>query len=129
MWERRSRVTGSTVWYSSSMPSVKDGRMGEAPDAGCLYAEGPWLLLDLPADFFAVPFLAAGFFSVADAAGFVTCLPGRNEDHTTPPAGVPACCCAFSTAISATASTIQRKFASPTEWTSASGAGFMKSMA
>ena len=25
--ERRSRVTGSTVWYSSSMPSENDGRM------------------------------------------------------------------------------------------------------
>jgi hypothetical protein len=29
MCERRSRVTGSTVWYSSSMPSEKDGRMGD----------------------------------------------------------------------------------------------------
>src|SRR5579863_1178666 len=28
MWERRSRVTGSMVWYSSSMPREKDGRMG-----------------------------------------------------------------------------------------------------
>ncbi len=53
----------------------------------------------------------------------VTGLPERNDDQTNPPAGVPACCCAFSTAISATASTIQRKFASPTECTSASGAG------
>ena len=28
--ERRSRVTGSTVWYSSSMPMVKVGSMGTA---------------------------------------------------------------------------------------------------
>ena len=30
MCERRSRVTGSMVWYSSSMPSENDGRM-ESP--------------------------------------------------------------------------------------------------
>src|SRR4051812_7108779 len=30
MCERRSRVTGSMVWYSSSMPREKDGRM-ESP--------------------------------------------------------------------------------------------------
>src|SRR5580693_1942777 len=27
MWDRRSRVTGSTVWYSSSIPSVKVGML------------------------------------------------------------------------------------------------------
>jgi hypothetical protein len=27
MCERRSRVTGSTVWYSSSIPIVKVGRI------------------------------------------------------------------------------------------------------
>ena len=31
MWERRSRVTGSTVWYSSSIPMVKVGSMGTEP--------------------------------------------------------------------------------------------------
>src|ERR1700761_7227392 len=32
MCERRSRVSGSTIWYSSSMPSVKDGRMLTSDD-------------------------------------------------------------------------------------------------
>ena len=31
MCERRSNVTGSTVWYSSSIPMVKDGVMRHRP--------------------------------------------------------------------------------------------------
>src|SRR5271166_954676 len=42
---------------------------------------------------------------------------------------LPVCSLAFRTASSATASTIQWKLSSPTELMSASGAGFMKSMA
>src|SRR5215470_13964145 len=98
------------------------GAWCEAPDADGLYTEGPGVLLDLLAAFLAVAFFAAVFFAAVEPAALVTGLPDRKEDQTKPPAGVPACCSAFSTAISATASTIQRKFASPTEWMSASGA-------
>src|SRR5580704_12507820 len=68
---------------------------------------------------------AAGF-SAAVAAGFSSAAkpPFRNALQRYP-AGLPVCCLALRTARSATLLTIQSKLAWPTEFTSASGAGFM----
>ena len=69
---------------------------------------------------FAADFLAAGFF----AADFLS--ESRKEAQRS--SGL-AGFWAFLTARLATAFTIQSKLSLPTEWRSASGAGFMKSMA
>src|SRR5437588_3403471 len=82
------------------------------------------------------------FLSYAPAADASFCAVFRTAFFFTPGAGSPckndAQCnsragfsslSAFLTAISATAFTTHSKFSRPTEFTSASGAGFMKSMA
>ena len=84
MCERSSKLSGSTIWYSSSIPMVNDGG----------FTAGP----------------AAAAPSAASSAGRRSPAPSHGES-------------------SATASTIQSKFSAPTECGSASGAGFMKSMA
>src|ERR1700677_2894810 len=61
--------------------------------------------------------LAAGVFDDVDPRNEAQFSCGLSGD------------CAFLTANFATLSTIQSKLSWPTEWTSASGAGFMKSMA
>src|SRR5581483_7448768 len=73
-------------------------------------------------------FLAASVFPPVSHPPGPVPLPSRNVDHFSSFGGAPAIF-AFSTARFATFSTIQSKFFCPTECTSASGAGFMKSIA
>src|SRR5664279_2565053 len=144
MWERRSRVTGSMVWYSSSIPMVKVGR---------IFAECPLTVYDktfvvapvalykqklrgtkvdygvvAAADFFSEPFFAVVFFAgdVFFPAGAEGAAPRNCAQRSS---GLYGASLAFVTASSATSLTIHSKLSAPTECRSASGAGFIKSIA
>src|SRR5436853_352353 len=127
MCERRSRVSGSIVWYSSSIPMVNEGFMLSSQLSAIsiqletFYAEDcapiVFLLTDLPELFL----LVRASTDPAEA-------PVRKDDQRRSFAGFSSLN-ALLTANSATAFTIQSKFSCPTECKSASGAGFMKSMA
>src|SRR5262249_5723623 len=73
-------------------------------------------------------FLSHCFTLFLGDAGAAAALPCKNSDQRYSLIGFTPLCAIF-TAISATAFTIQSKFAWPTEVISASGAGFKKSIA
>jgi len=83
--------------------------------------------LDGGAFFFAGAFLAGAFFAAGFFAGAAAGVPARKADHFRSRSFGASFVLAM--ARSATSLMIQSKLAWPTEWRSASGAGFMKSMA
>ena len=88
-----------------------------------LTGPGSWLI----SCSFLKRFVAALFLAVAEAAALVSGLPERTRTRRTA-SGVAACCWLFDRHLG-DRFTIQSKFVLADRFRSASGAGFMKSMA
>ena len=85
--------------------------------------------MDFAAAFLAGAFFAGVFFAAADTAGLVTSFPERNDDQYESARRRSGVLLRFLNASLGDRVYDPAEVASPTECMSASGAGFMKSMA
>src|SRR5579875_2899369 len=74
--ERRSRLSGSTVWYSSSIPRVNEGRIDQGPFRSLCVLRGESVLSALPQNSHAHPFFVPVFLARDLAGSFDDLLRG-----------------------------------------------------